>query len=130
MKSFGFNDLHPNPHSEFSFPHFVDNRIVNEEGFRDVCEIKPPQLIPRNPYEITFSEASRMAPFLTKDNRKGLLQMIRTYGFVGSDELSYHLVHHLNLRKVEFMMRSYVDGKSVSYEFQLQSFTDDREDVD
>lgn len=130
MKSFEHDDFHPNPHSEFSLPYFIDDRSTNEEGFRVAREIKPPRLIPRNPFEITFSEASEMAPFLTKDNRNDVLQMIRTYGFVGTDELSYRLIHHLNLQKVEFMMRSYVDGKNVSYEFQLQSFSDDREDAD
>ena len=130
MKSFGLDDLHPNPHSEFNLHHFVDDRVMNQEGFRVAREIKPPQLVPCNPYKITFSEASRLAAFLTKDNRNALLQMIRTYGFVGTDELSYRLIRHLNRKKVEFMMRSYVDGENVSYEFQLQTFIDDREDAD
>lgn len=130
MKSFGCDGLHPTPHSEFSLPHFIDDRVMNEEGVRVGRQIKPPHLIPRNPLEITFSEAAEMAPFLTKDNRNGVLQMIRTFGFVGTEELSYRLVQHLSLKKVDFMMRSYVDEEKVTYEFQLHGFIDDREDAD
>ncbi|ASI36865.1 hypothetical protein A0126_18800 (plasmid) [Exiguobacterium sp. N4-1P] len=130
VKSFGVDDVHVNPHSEFSLPHFIDDRIINVDGFREPRRIKPPNFVPRNIFDMTFSEASAYTPFLTEDNKKGLLQMIRNFGFVGTNHLSYRLVHNLNLRKTEFMMRSYVDHESISYEFQLEGFIDDREDSD
>lgn len=130
VKSFGFDDLHPNPHSEFSLPHFIDDRITNAEGFREERRIKPPNFVPHHSFNMTFSEAAAYAPFLTENNKNGVLQMIRNFGFVGTDHLSYRLIHNMSLRKTEFMMRSYVDQDAISYEFQLDGFVDDREDAD
>ncbi|WP_236624202.1 hypothetical protein [Exiguobacterium antarcticum] len=121
-------------------PHRQD--VACLEYFLFLAEV-PDQVTPKQEALAVANEILRMEPknqiakdFLkesglsTSTHTSTLLHTFRTFGFVGTDELPYHLIHHMNRRKVEFMMRTYVDGKNVSYEFQLQSFTDDREDAD
>lgn len=56
---------------EFSLPHFIDDRIMNAEGFREERRIKPPDFVPQNSFDMTFSEAAAYAPFLTENNKTG-----------------------------------------------------------
>lgn len=93
LKSFGFDDLHPNPEIEISLPHFIDDRILLPDGTRGGREIRMPQPTYRMfIYNEPYSVVKKGDAFLYTDERGALTQVLMTCGFVayrGSVPLSF-----------------------------------------
>lgn len=124
LKSFGFDDWHPNPKIEISLPHFIDDRVLLPDGTRGGREIRMPQP--------TYRTFTYDAPYsvVKERNAFALTQVLKTYGFVaycGSVPLSF--LQRMTRNGFELAMRSYHEN-GVEYEIQLHGFIDDREQAD
>lgn len=131
LKSFGFDDWHPNPEIEISLPHFIDDRVLLPDGTRGEREIRIPQPTYRTfIYDEPYSVVKNGNAFLHTDERGALNQVLMSCGFVayrGSVPLSF--LQRLTRNGFELAMRSYHDD-GVEYEIELQGFIDDRENAD
>lgn len=131
LKSFGFDDWHPNPEIEISLPHFIDDRVLLPDGTRGGREIRMPQPTYRTfIYDEPYSVVKKGNAFLHTDERGVLTQVLMTCGFVayrGSVPLSF--LQRLTRNGFELAMRSYHED-GVLYETELHGFIDDREQTD
>ncbi|MDW2886689.1 hypothetical protein [Exiguobacterium artemiae] len=131
LKSFGFDDGHPNPEIEISLPHFIDDRVLLPDGTRGGREIRMPQPTYRTfIYDTPYSVVKKRNAFLHTDERGALTQVLTTCGFVayrGSVPLSF--LQRLTRNGFELAMRSYHED-GIEYEIQLHGFIDDREQAD